>query len=409
MTEVRTTSNRIPPDQRRGEILDCATDLFARRGFDLTTMDDIADAAGITKRTLYRYVKSKDELLYDIHDLFSGVHLIPQGDGLYDDPVEELRNIIRAHIRVVVKNRTAITVFFEERKHLTGARWRLIEQRRDAYESHTVKVIEDGIKRGLFRDFNPRPVAQAILGGLTEFYRWMQLDGSLTVDELAEEHIRLIIEGAATNRSVELQAPQVPLIDSGGRRKAATGRDRVRAAAIASFARSGYHATSVRDLAEAADTTKGAVMYHAGYKHDLLEEIIRTTFERGIEVLESAAAAATGGPLNTLYQLITAHMDFMAEHRDAIAVTNENIRYLEPDAFTRIEVLRRRWNQQFRTVIEKGLADGELGQLDPGRFTLTLVGVLNSAARWYNPLGGLRPEGIGEIYARLFLLGLLKP
>ncbi|QSR32192.1 hypothetical protein CFI00_17135 [Nocardioides sp. S5] len=99
-------------------------------------------------------------------------------------------------------------------------------------------------------------------------------------------------------------------------------------------------------------------------------------------------------------------MDFVATHRDAIAVVNENLRYLEHEGYERIDKLRREWLSVFRSVIELGMKAGELRDLNSEFLTRTLVGMLNSSARWYNPEGSRQPAEIAEIYAHLLLYGL---
>jgi len=402
---VRPSANRIPPEQRRDEIVSCATDLFASKGFQLTTMDDIAEAAGITKRTLYRYFPSKEQLLYDIHDTFTDRSLLPGNPEDHEDVVAEFRALVQRHIEVVTDHQKEIGVFFEERKHLSGDQARLIGRRRDAYERYAVSVVEFGIAGGDFIDLSPRPVAQAILGALTETYRWYTPAGRLTPTEIAAAYLDIFLRGAAVDRRYEFPrstAEPLPLPREHAEGGAA---QRVRAAAIHEFARTGYHATSMRDLAAVADVTKGAVMYHAGYKQKLLEEIHRTTFEAGIEVL-LATRPQSGKAIDSLYRLLVAHLNFLAPNQEAIAVVNGNLRYLEPDAFARISELRSEWMDIFRGTIQRGITDGELRDVDAGFLTRTLVGILNSTARWYDPQGRLRPDDLAGIYMRLLMSGL---
>ncbi|WP_214104105.1 TetR family transcriptional regulator [Acrocarpospora catenulata] len=405
MTVARRSANRIPAEERRQQILECATELFALQGFDSTTMDDIARAAKITKRTLYRYVTSKEELLFELHDSFTVQQLFPQATD-NGDPVDLLVAFISRHVQMVAEHPTAIGVFFGERKHLSEKNAKLIERRRDDYESAAVSIIRMGIDQGEFVDVNARVVAQAMLGAMTEMHRWYQPDGPLTVPGIAELTTDLFLRGAAADRSQALPtaspAPQVTTSAVNA------GRQKVVDAATKSFARAGYHASSIRDLADVAEITKGAVMYHAGYKHDLLEEIHRNTYKDSIAQLQSALRGVPTDPVAMLVALIRSHTEFVAARRDAIAVINENMRYLEPIAHRSIDKLNVRWVAIFRDVIEAGVDSGRLRPLDAGLMTRTLIGMFNSAARWYNPTGRLSPAELADIFARLFVLGLLS-
>jgi AcrR family transcriptional regulator len=99
--------------ERRLRILDAATSLFDARGFEGTTTDDIAALAGVTKRTLYRYVGTKEQLLFEIHDRFMRDLLleVTQQSGT---PEQRIRELFAAQVRVLAQHKKEVKVFFEE-------------------------------------------------------------------------------------------------------------------------------------------------------------------------------------------------------------------------------------------------------------------------------------------------------
>ena len=402
---VRPAANRIPPELRRAQILRCATELFAEKGFDLTTMDDVAQAAGVTKRTLYRYVSSKEALLYEIHDTFTDQSLVAGNPNNHHDAVAEFSTLVRRHVDIVVEHQKEISVFFEERKHLNGENERLIDGRRNAYERYGVSVIQFGIDSGAFVDLPPRPVGQAILGALTEIHRWLNPDGTWTAVDIANRYIDMFLNGVAVDRKRGFGADAPFEASSLTKSTGSPAAEKVRTAAIREFARAGYHATSLSDLASVADVTRGTVIYHAGYKQRLLEDIHRSTFDSGIQVL-MAAEPTRGDAVVALRRMVIAHMRFLSDNIESLAVVNDNLRYLQPAARNRIGRLRDRWLEVFRFTIERGIADGELRDLDAGFLTRSLVGILNSTARWYDRKGRLGADELADIYARLFVFGL---
>nr|WP_277988317.1 hypothetical protein [Nocardioides sp. S5] len=150
------------------------------------------------------------------------------------------RGLVRRHVQLVTDHQTEISVFFEERKHLGADRRLLVEQRRDAYESYAVSLIQAGISRGVFVDLDPRLVAQAVLSAMTEMYHWYSPAGALTPSQIADEYIDLFLHGAVVDRAKGLGATRVKKKRSGnaGATSAtATARERVRAAAVVSFVR----------------------------------------------------------------------------------------------------------------------------------------------------------------------------
>lgn len=411
VSAVRTTeipSNRMPKSERHAQILSCATQLFSAKGFEETTMDDIAQAANITKRTLYRFFSTKDQLLYKIHDKFSGTSLVADVLSQTADPVEQFTRIIRRHVEIVTGQTTEIAVFYDEWKHLSPTEQRRASRRWSDYENFAIDVITAGQRKGLFTDIDPRVAARATLGSLTEIYRWYQPGGRLSPAQIADESSALFLSGAAAATAdwsaIAAAADEGEFREKPGR-QVATARDNVLKAAVRSFAAVGYRSSSIRELADMADVTKGAVMYHAHYKHSLLEEIHVRAFERGIEAFEQAAQAG-GSPPVVLTRIISAHLSFLGDHVADIAVVNETIRYLEPAAYRKVKRLRQRWLGLFDDVVDAGTSQGDLIFPDPDLLSRLMVGMLNSTYRWYRPGGRLTTKQIASAYARLLLFGI---
>jgi AcrR family transcriptional regulator len=83
---------RLPADQRRQQLLDVARDVFAERGYHATSMDEIAEAAGVTKPVLYQHFPSKRSLYIEL--------LTDTGDHLLRELTAATRNVERGRDRV---------------------------------------------------------------------------------------------------------------------------------------------------------------------------------------------------------------------------------------------------------------------------------------------------------------------
>ncbi len=412
MTQVRSRSNRIPPEERYAQILRCATELFAEKGFIPTTMDDVAERANITKRTLYRYVKSKDDLLFAIHDTFSGYAWVTEASHQREEPDAALRRAYDQHVRTVCGHLTEIGVFFEERKHLSPENTALVEARRHAWQGHVEWIVAEGVRVGAFVDLPVRPVVQLTLGAMTEMYRWYRADGPLGPGELAHDYERLFMNGVSTRHTRAL--PVMPPMSRRSRQNhlatASETRDRVLDAAVSAFARHGYHATSMQDLAEEAQVSKGAVMYHAGLKNALLTDVHIRTFKHGISALEVALGDVPedAGSFETLRAMLAAHFAFLAEDRDAVMVINDNLRYLKGKDLRKVMRLRGKWISFFAKVVEDGYSADEFKDVDQRFFLRVLIGMLNSAARWYQPGGRLSTDELADIAFQVLMFGITK-
>lgn len=161
--------------RRRQNILDAAVDLFQERGYLGTTVDDIAERAGVTKRTVYHHMGSKEHILSEIHS-----HFIDEGLRRWEVIVEAggtatqvLSALIDAHVKIVSAHHKAIAVFFEEAKHLNEDSRAEIDRQRDRYEAILRNTIARGVETGEFRsDLNLSVTTLLVLGGLTEMYHW---------------------------------------------------------------------------------------------------------------------------------------------------------------------------------------------------------------------------------------------
>jgi AcrR family transcriptional regulator len=186
--------------ERRRKILAAAILLFQRKGITGTTADEIAAEAGVTKRTLYRHVGSKENLLLAIHEDFinkglKGWREIQASDGT---ATERLRRLIVAHVEIVADELPSIRIFFEEMKHLSEENQARIILRRNEYEAILTGTLREGMETGEFRVSDIRITSLALLGCLTEVYRWYQPDGPMDKNELSEFIATFVMEGLGT-------------------------------------------------------------------------------------------------------------------------------------------------------------------------------------------------------------------
>jgi AcrR family transcriptional regulator len=391
---------------RHGQILRCATELFQRNGYTPTTMDQVAEAAKITKRTLYRYVGDKEQLLFDIHDQFTSRTLVAHLQHLPDEPLVRFEGLVRSHIEIVVTHRRDIQVFFDERKHLSRDNLREVEERRNSYESFAADVVAAVERPNLFKPGSSRILAQAMLGGLTEMYRWYDPNGRLPMDAVVELVTSLFLGGIVPGRrsSASLHAIEVPeppsfAVDSDH------PLELIMKSAAKLFTMNGFHATSTQEIAELAGVTKGALFYHVRTKQDLLANIHLSVLRRGTAATR-AALDAGGSDVEVLTRMIYTYLLFLGEHRNEMAVINENARYLETSAISEIWALLRQWRDYFRRAIATGVSHGEF-EVDETDIVMRLVvGMLNASYRWYRPDGRMSAQDIAATYSTLVLFGI---
>ena len=181
------------------EICRVAAKVFYEKGYDGASMQDIAEAVGLTKAGLYHHVSSKGTLLFEIMNygmdildetVLAKVKEIP-------DPRERLRRTILGHIDLVVRARDReITVILHENRSLKGALRKKINARKRAY----IEYLEDLIARvqeqsGVPPKLSPHIAAFAVLGMINWLYQWYHLKGPVKQEEIATAYLEFFFRG----------------------------------------------------------------------------------------------------------------------------------------------------------------------------------------------------------------------
>ena len=179
------------------DILDAATEVFAKKGYLGTNLNDVAEKLGVTRQALYYHFRAKHDILttifeYIFHDLGTAIDLSVEST---DDPVERFRRMVRAHIRVVISMPHRASILLLEYRNLPPlAAKRTIEQR-ERLLGRFASAYSDAVVAGGFRDVDPMIVAQLIIGAGTSMHRWFRPSGKLSVDEIATLAEGLLIDG----------------------------------------------------------------------------------------------------------------------------------------------------------------------------------------------------------------------
>jgi AcrR family transcriptional regulator len=184
--------------EREKSIRAAALRIFRQKGYHAASMQNIADAVGLYKGSLYYYVSSKEELLVRLFEgradqVLVDIRAITDRTGTCTD---QLRAMVRAYVLGVLRNLDLVRVYLREEHVLPAAGLRQVraEQRtmRDLFEG----VIGDGMRDGSFAGTDPKLAALALLGMCTWVHRWYRPKGRLTetaiADDFAERAIRML-------------------------------------------------------------------------------------------------------------------------------------------------------------------------------------------------------------------------
>ena len=183
--------------------------------------------------------------------------------------------------------------------------------------------------------------------------------------------------------------------------------DRVLTSAARLFAEDGFAATSVRAVAERARLTKAGLYYHIKEKEDLLFRICAHSIETILDGAR-AALAIEAEPAARLRALVRNHCGFFFRHPHNLTVLNRDMGALTGAQREAIRALETEYLELVRGVLRDGQKRGRLRKLDPTVAAFTLLGVLNSFDRWYDPAGPVSPEALVEQVETIFLHGVAE-
>lgn len=185
---------------RLQEVLDVAARIFAEKGYRGTSLNDIGDALGMNKASLYYYVRSKEDLLRRLI-LRAGRHLrdVSQDPELARLPAPAaLERLVREHCRVAFEHRHELGVLLHQRRYLELDSLGEVPARERAYVDRLKSVIERGVAEGSFRRVDPAIAAQFVLDTVNGLLRWYRPRGRASCAEVTEEVWRFVRGGLST-------------------------------------------------------------------------------------------------------------------------------------------------------------------------------------------------------------------
>jgi AcrR family transcriptional regulator len=186
------------PSDRRAAILETAARLICEKGYEGTSIQDIADASGLTKAGLYHHIRSKEHLLLEIQNY--GMDVFEEGVLKavmpIPDPLERLKACMAKNILMVTEGWSKeVTIILHEHATLTGEARAHINARKKRYVRFLETSFAEAVKQGQVRAVNPKVAAFAFLGQVLWIYKWFRPEGAVGAQQLAREMVDLFFGG----------------------------------------------------------------------------------------------------------------------------------------------------------------------------------------------------------------------
>ncbi|MDA0162104.1 TetR/AcrR family transcriptional regulator [Solirubrobacter ginsenosidimutans] len=176
-------------DRRQQAVVTTAAALFARRGFQATSMDELSEATGLRSGGLYHYIGSKQNLLLAIFGqlmdpLLARAAEIEAGE---DDPQTQLRALVRAWLAHIETHLDHMAVFAQERHTIEHEpEWEQVRASRDAFEAILARRLA---AVGL----TDRLALFALLGMVNHTATWLKPGGRLTSEQIADGYCDMLL------------------------------------------------------------------------------------------------------------------------------------------------------------------------------------------------------------------------
>jgi AcrR family transcriptional regulator len=183
--------------KRASHVYRIAAEIMCQKGYEGTSMNDIAEAAGLTKAGIYHYIRGKEELLFEIMTYAMDnldQRIVAPAQELAD-PEKRLRAIVESHTRSLLEGVGAITIVLEEMPALTPTHRRVIKARKRTYFDFIRQTLQELESEGKLRDINPTTATFSLLGMILWISRWYRRDGKLSAEEVLKDYVDIAING----------------------------------------------------------------------------------------------------------------------------------------------------------------------------------------------------------------------
>jgi AcrR family transcriptional regulator len=376
-------------DAKRLAILSQAARLFNYKGSRATTLRDIAHSLGLTKTSLYYYVKTKEELIYQCYMAALDYHLdtLDEIEAQHEAPLERVSAYLLKQFdnwQAAQEGRGPHIAALLEIASLRGSHKEDVEARYIALFKRILGYFRTGISDGSLRKFEPIAATRAVIGSLDWAFSWLHQIPQGQIHDTAKEALDILVRGLHAGK-----ADYVPRLINHPEAADAVlqgfnreEQNRLKQQAFYKtgtwfFNKQGFNGTSLDEIAEQLNVSKGAFYYHIKNKEDLLFNC----YSRSLDITENIhnqIAHSKGTGLEKVEQTCRQIFYFQNSSEGPL------IRYSTITALPmerRREILKRTdaANACFGEFINEGIKDGSVRKLNTFVAQNLLAGAVNAS------------------------------
>jgi AcrR family transcriptional regulator len=375
-------------DAKRTAILSQAARLFNGRGSRSTTLLDIAQSLGLTKTSLYYYVKTKEELIYQCYmtaldSILTGLDEI---ERTHSSGLERTQAILRGHFtawRDAHEGRRSHVAALLEIASLKDRHREDVEQLYIVMFKRMRQYLRDGIAEGSVRPLESTAATLGLIGSMQWSFNWLRTVPIEQIDQVIDDACDLITNGLSSSPGAfefsryDFAADQSTSPSGFDRSE----QNRLKQEAFYKtgtwfFNKQGFAGTSLDEIAETLHVTKGAFYYHIRNKEDLLYNC----YTRSLDILQQIhdGAGSVAGSVEKLEYIL--RRSFHVQNSDE----GPMIRY---NTITALPIPRRKEilkltdtaNDRFGQFMRDAIADGSVRPINVEVAQELISGAMNAS------------------------------
>jgi AcrR family transcriptional regulator len=193
---TKTRRREVKFTEKRDAVYRAAARLFRERGFDDTSLGELADILNVTKPTVYYYVQSKDELLFNIKSEAQRqvIEFVKEADKLPGSGYDRLRAAMISYAELMMTD-LGICLSIVPSRHMEPENRRVFYEGVKEVNRILMRIIRAGVKDGTLVAADPALVIRAQFGSLNWIGMWFAEGGRLSHDQLAAAQVDILLNG----------------------------------------------------------------------------------------------------------------------------------------------------------------------------------------------------------------------
>ena len=382
-------SRGLQRETKHAAVLSCAAKLFNTKGARSTTLADVASRLGLTKTSLYYYVSTKEDLIYQCYDAnMRQAHAqLDAAEAACENPGTCLMMFLESQINTTLRALDGEGDFYAAPLEVAS----LKEEHRLALEEEyrrllrrLIDLLNRGIDLGEIRPCNPVITIRAMIGALDWSFYWlyeMPRDQANTVIEVLRDLFTHGLLCSPDSQSLKM-APEMLTVSAEDEAFDREAQNRLKQEAFLKagtrcFNQKGFSGTSLDEIAEQLQVSKGAFYYHFANKEALLTQCFDYTLDRLEQIIAGIEQLKTS-PANKL--ALACHHVFVLQNSEHGPLVHFNsITALPPAVRQRLLARLAAVHRTLETAIVEATSDGEFRAVSAGIVIQLLTGALNAA------------------------------